>query len=81
MTTDVLETPQHVFAAGRTMDEAIAELAADFERLRRRFPWAMPDYRRLQVTDRDGCPWGRTWFRVGADGRLEFYRANWDSSG
>ena len=40
-----------------------------------------PHYYEREVSPDAKCPWGWSWFTEGADGTLELWRANWDSSG
>ena len=79
-TITVLETPQHYFFSGLTraqVDEYLVSLDAAVGPVSH----PQPHYYEREVTERDRCPWGRTWFVVGPDGTYEQWRANWDSSG
>jgi hypothetical protein len=59
------------------LDQRILAIDPDFT------PYGGPQarYWLKDVTERDRCPWGYTWFADGPDGTLEQWRANWDSSG
>jgi hypothetical protein len=85
MAIKVLETHQHHFFSGMTkaqVDAYFVELdAAILAEMGRPVSHPRPHYYELEVTERDRCPWGKTWFVTKDDGTLEQFRANWDSSG
>ena len=66
----VLECSQFVTLHGLTKPQALALHDAGRERIVER-----------TVQPGDTPPWAHSWYRVGADGRLDLWRYNWDSSG
>jgi hypothetical protein len=83
----VLQLPQGYYRPTAIDGQPLADLLTAFAAYDAEFyakhPSATPQrwYHVLEVPDHASCPWGREWYRVLPDRRVEFYQAQYDSSG